>query len=108
MKSFVAFLVLALIWFAGLIAFAERVQRSTPAATPEAADGIVALTGRQSYERMPAAVALLNQRLGRRVLVSGVNRGVTREQLRGYTGAARRIYDCCVDLGFTAADTVGN
>lgn len=107
MKSFAAFLVVALIWFAGLFAFAERVQRSTPPPTPETADGIVALTG-PSSERLQAAVELLNQRLGRRVLVSGVNRGLTREQVRGYTGAARRIYDCCVDLGFTAADTVGN
>ena len=108
MKSIAAFLVLALIWLAGLFAFADRVQRSTPATTPEAADGIVALTGPESSERMPAAVGLLMQHLGNRVLVSGVNRGVTREQLRGYTGAARRVYDCCVDLGFTAADTVGN
>ena len=108
MKSLAAFLVLVLIWLAGLFAFADRVQRSTPAATPEAADGIVALTGPKGNERMPAAVALLNDHLGRRVLVSGVNRGVTREQLRGYTGAVRRIYDCCVDLGFTALDTVGN
>jgi uncharacterized SAM-binding protein YcdF (DUF218 family) len=53
-------------------------------------------------------VGLLTQRLGQRALVSGVNRGVTRDQLRNATGAVRRIYDCCVDLGFTAADTVGN
>jgi uncharacterized SAM-binding protein YcdF (DUF218 family) len=108
MKSIAAFLVLALVWLAGLFAFADRIQRSTPAPTPEAADGIVALTGPASSERMPAAVNLLMQRLGQRVLVSGVNRGVTREQLRGYTGAVRRVYDCCVDLGFTALDTVGN
>jgi uncharacterized SAM-binding protein YcdF (DUF218 family) len=108
MKSFAAFLVIALIWVAGLFAFADRVQRSTPAPTPDAADGVVALTGAGSNERMPAAVDLLMQHLGRRVLVSGVNRGVTREQLRGYTGAVRRVYDCCVDLGFTALDTVGN
>jgi uncharacterized SAM-binding protein YcdF (DUF218 family) len=108
MKSIAAFLVLALVWFAGLVAFADRVQRSTPAALPEAADGIVALTGPRSAERIPAAVDLLMRGLGRRVLVSGVNRDVTRDQLRAHTGAVRRIYDCCVDLGFTALDTVGN
>ncbi len=108
MRSLAAFLVVALVWLAGLFAFADRVQRSTPAATPEAADGIVVLTGPESNERMPAGVDLLMQRLGRRVLVSGVNRGVTREQLRVHTGAVRRVYDCCVDLGFTALDTVGN
>jgi uncharacterized SAM-binding protein YcdF (DUF218 family) len=53
-------------------------------------------------------VGLLTERRGGRVLVSGVNREVTREQLRAASGSVRRIYDCCVDLGFTAADTVGN
>jgi len=90
MKSVAAFLVLALIWLAGLFAFADRVQRSTPPAMPDAADGIVVLTG-ASNERMPAAVALLAQRMGRRLLVSGVNREVTRAQLRGHTGAVPRL-----------------
>jgi len=107
MKSIAAFVVLALIWLAGLFAFADRVQRSTPPAAPDAADGIVVLTG-ASNERMPAAVGLLTQHMGRRLLVSGVNREVTRAQLRGHTGAVPRLYDCCVDLGFTAVDTVGN
>jgi len=107
-KSLAAFLVLALIWLSGLAAFAARVQASTPAPVPEAADGIVALTGANSNERIAAAVGLLTERRGGRVLVSGVNREVTREQLRTVSGSVRRIYDCCVDLGFTAADTVGN
>lgn len=108
MKSLAAFLVLALIWLAGLAAFADRVQRSTPTPVPEPAEGVVALTGANSNERIAAAIGLLTQRRGRRVLVSGVNREVSREQVRAVSGAVRRIYDCCVDLGFTAADTVGN
>ena len=108
MRSLAAFAVIALIWASGLFAFAARVQRSTPQPPPAAADGIVALTGANSNERIAAAVDLLTQRLGRRVLVSGVNRDVSREQLRNATGAVRRLYDCCVDLGFTAIDTVGN
>jgi uncharacterized SAM-binding protein YcdF (DUF218 family) len=101
-------MVLAMIWAAGLVAFAERVQRSTPNQEPQAADGIVALTGANSNERIAAAIQLLADHKGRRVLVSGVNREVSREQLRVASGAVRRLYDCCVDLGFTAADTVGN
>jgi uncharacterized SAM-binding protein YcdF (DUF218 family) len=108
MRSLAAFAVIALIWASGLFAFAARVQRLTPQPQPAAADGIVALTGANSNERIAAAVGLLSQRLGRRVLVSGVNRDVTRDQLRAATGAVRRLYDCCVDLGFTAVDTVGN
>lgn len=108
MKSVATFLVLTLIWLAGLFAFAHRVQQSTPAALPQAADGIVALTGANSNQRIAAAVALLERDLGNRVLVSGVNREASREDIRTVSRAVRRLYDCCVDLGFTAADTVGN
>ena len=108
MKGVAALLVMGLIWLAGLFAFADRVQRSTPSPMPEPAQGIVALTGANSNERISAAVTLLAEGLGRRVLVSGVNREVSREDLRKVTGSVRRLYDCCVDLGFTANDTVGN
>jgi uncharacterized SAM-binding protein YcdF (DUF218 family) len=108
MKGVAAFLVVALIWAAGLFAFANRVQQSTPLPDPLPAEGIVVLTGANSNERIAAAVDLLTERLGRRVLVSGVNRDVTREELRKASKTVRRLYDCCVDLGFTAADTVGN
>jgi uncharacterized SAM-binding protein YcdF (DUF218 family) len=109
LRTLASLLVIGLIWVAGLFAFAGRVQRSTPTPEPAAAaDGIVALTGANSNERIAAAVQLLADHKGRRVLVSGVNREVSREQLRIASGSVRRLYDCCVDLGFTAADTVGN
>jgi uncharacterized SAM-binding protein YcdF (DUF218 family) len=108
MKSIAAFLVLALIWFAGLLAFAGRVQQSTPSPYPEVAEGVVALTGANSNDRIAAAMDLLQDGMGQRLLISGVNRGATREDIRNVSKPARRLYDCCVDLGFTAADTVGN
>ena len=108
MRTLAALAVIALIWASGLAAFAARVQQSTPQPEPARADGIVVLTGANSNERIAAAVDLLTQHKGRRVLVSGVNREVSREQLRAASGTVRRLYDCCVDLGFTAADTVGN
>jgi len=42
------------------------------------------------------------------MLVSGVNREASREDIRALSRAVRRLYDCCVDLGFEAANTVGN
>jgi uncharacterized SAM-binding protein YcdF (DUF218 family) len=108
MKSLAAFLVLALIWACGLMAFAARVQQSTPQPDPPAADGIVVLTGANSNERIAAAVELLAAHGGRRVLVSGVDRRVSREELRTASNTVRRLYDCCVDLGFNAVDTVTN
>ncbi len=108
MKSLAAFLVLALIWASGLMAFATRVQHSTPQPDPPAADGIVVLTGANSNERIAAAVELLAAHRGRRVLVSGVDRRVSRAELRTASNTVRRLYDCCVDLGFNAVDTVTN
>ena len=108
MKSIALFLVLAVIWLSGLLAFAGRVQHSTPAPAPTRAEGIVALTGAKTGARLAAAVGLLEDGYGRRVLVSGVNPIASREDVRHVSRAVRRLYDCCVDLGFTAQDTVGN
>lgn len=107
MKGLAALLVAALIWVCGLLAFADRVVRLTPADEPAAADGIVALTGASDL-RLEAATDLLESGKGRRLLVSGVNRKASRRDVWGVTGAAKPLFDCCVDLGFTAADTVGN
>jgi hypothetical protein len=56
----------------------------TPASEPERADAIVALTG-PSAERVNAAIRLLEQDKGERVLISGVNREVRRQELRALT-----------------------
>lgn len=108
MKALVALIVAAAIWAAGLFAFVERIERSTPPPDPGQADGVVALTGAGSNERIGAAMNLLENGRARRMLVSGVNREASREDIRMVSRAVRRLYDCCVDLGFDAANTVGN
>jgi uncharacterized SAM-binding protein YcdF (DUF218 family) len=108
MRGVAGLLVLALIWISGLLAFAGRVERSTPPPPPPVVDGVVALTGAGSNERIAAAMRLLEDDKARRMLVSGVNREASREDIRAVGKAARRLYDCCVDLGFTAATTLGN
>jgi len=96
-----------LIWLVGLFAFADRVRGFTPAPEPDRADGIVALTG-PSAERVNAAIRLLEQDKGERLLISGVNREVRRQELRELTPGSSRLFNCCVDLGFEAEDTGGN
>ncbi len=108
MRSAVALIVVGMIWLSGLFAFAARVYGATPPKAPERAQGIVALTGANSNLRISAAVGLLEDGYGRRLLVSGVNREASREDILHLSRAVRRLYDCCVDLGFDAADTVGN
>lgn len=97
----------ALIWLVGLFAFAERVRSLAPAPEPERADAIVALTG-PSAERVNAAIRLLEQDKGERVLISGVNPEVRRQELRELTPGSNRLFNCCVDLGFEAETTTGN
>lgn len=106
-KGLVFLLVLLLAWAAGLFAFAQRVSGLTPARDPSRADAIVALTGR-SDRRLEAAAQLLEAGKGRRLLISGVNRAASRQDVLRITGLAKPLYDCCVDLGFTAVDTIGN
>ncbi len=100
-------LLAALIWGVGLLVFAAHVSRSTPARDPPSSDGIVALTGGSSL-RIEAATELLEDGLAQRLLISGVNPEATREQVREATSTAGRAFDCCVDLGFRAENTVGN
>jgi uncharacterized SAM-binding protein YcdF (DUF218 family) len=107
MKGLAAILALLLIWTAGLLAFADRVRRLTPADEPPPADGVVVLTGASDL-RLEAATQLLEDGRGRRLLVSGVNPKATRQDVWGVTRASKPLFDCCVDLGFTAADTIGN
>ena len=76
MRTLAAIFVLLLIWSAGLMAFAARADRSTPAPDPPPADGIVVLTG-ASGERIDAALRLLEAGKARRLLISGVGRHVT-------------------------------
>ena len=108
MRTLAALLVIGLVWLCGLMAFADRVSRLTPAPLPQAADGVVVLTGAGSNARLDTGMAVLEAGLARRLLVSGVNREASREDIRLVSKAARRLYDCCVDLGFTAANTLGN
>ena len=107
MRSLAAVFIIVLIWAAGLLAFAQRVERSTPPPEPAPADAIVALTGASDL-RLEAAVRLLEREKAGRLLISGVNREASREDIQAITGAVKPIYDCCVDLGYTAADTIGN
>ncbi len=147
MRMFLIILISFAAWGAGLLAFASRVVNSTPPPDPPQADAIVALTGASTI-RLEAAEALLEEGLGQRLLISGVNREATRKQVRstliagsqaagaqvigdqgtgapatgapvtgapvtgapvnGDQAAVGRAFDCCVDLGFRAENTLGN
>jgi uncharacterized SAM-binding protein YcdF (DUF218 family) len=87
----------------GFLLFAVSLPE-TPDHIPPA-DGIVVLTG--GGARVDKAEELLESGAGRRLLISGVNASTTKEQLKLLVHGGDR-FNCCADLGFTAADTRGN
>lgn len=75
-------------------------------ADPGSADAIVALTGGEG--RLVAGLQLLDQDKAGRLLISGVDSGTSREELFAAVGRLSRRAACCVDLGRSAEDTIGN
>ncbi len=70
------------------------------------ADGIVVLTGGTS--RVTDALELLAARRGKRLLISGVNPGTTIADIAYEVPNYRRLLACCVDLDYSAINTLGN
>ncbi len=90
----------------GFAYFSEHVARLGEPSDIGPADAIVVLTGGQS--RIEAGLKLLERNKGERLLISGVNADTTKSALRNALGADKRLFDCCVDIGYEAKDTVGN
>lgn len=92
-------------FIAGFIAFAFSATTVHPPSVGSA-DAIVVVTGGE--DRISVALGLLRQRVGRRLLISGVNPRTSKGAIREHTGEDRRLFECCVDIGREASDTVGN
>jgi len=90
----------------GFVLFATAATRTAPAAVPHA-DGIVVLTGRGEH-RLQHAGRLLREGKAHRLLVSGVNRRITKDDVRRLTQLDEPTFHCCVDIGYEARDTMGN
>jgi uncharacterized SAM-binding protein YcdF (DUF218 family) len=72
----------------------------------EQADAIVVLTG--GARRMRTAGQLLQEERGRQLLVSGVNRAVTRQAVARLLGVGAKLFRCCVTIDYAAQNTRGN
>lgn len=89
----------------GFVLFATSVTRA-PANGDVKGEAIVVLTG--GADRIAEAARLLAEGRGKRLLISGVNAQTGRESLLKITGLDSATFDCCVDLGYAAFDTIGN
>ncbi|MEH3093010.1 MAG: YdcF family protein [Agrobacterium cavarae] len=103
--AILVFVVTAGAVFGGFLWFADSVATMRP---PEGAraDAIIVLTG--GYQRIDQAVGLLRDKVGKRLLISGVNPSTTRAQIRRMTQSSPDLFACCVDIGYKAIDTIGN
>lgn len=90
---------------AGFLIFADSVTNMRPPETVRA-DAIVVLTG--GYQRIEQAIDLLKRGYGQRLLISGVNPTTTAKQIRKTTRTSPELFECCIDIGYGAIDTIGN
>lgn len=90
---------------AGFAGFALSLARTESRLTVRA-DGVVVLTG--GSDRVYEAGGLLARGQARRLLITGVNRATRGNEIARLLPISRELFDCCVDLGYRAQDTVGN
>ena len=97
--------VFTLAFLVGFVIFVTRISGREPVAL-RSADAIVVLTGGAS--RLNDGVQLLADGYGRRLLITGVNRTTTADELRRTLPATPALMECCVDIGHKALNTWGN
>ena len=89
----------------GFLIFAAVIMRD-PKPSEVKADGIVVLTG--GGQRIREAGKLLGAGRAKRLLVTGINQRTKPHQILKLSGLEKALFECCVDLGYEALDTVGN
>ncbi|WP_330084776.1 YdcF family protein [Methylocystis iwaonis] len=94
-----------LLFVAGYVWFALSLARNEPRLTVRA-EGIVVFTG--GSDRVQEAAELLARGQANRMLITGVNRATRSSVLARLLPVSHRLFDCCVDLGYQAQDTIGN
>ncbi|UDL93358.1 YdcF family protein [Lichenihabitans sp. PAMC28606] len=90
---------------AGFFLFVQTLDRSEPEPIHHA-EGVVALTG--GADRITDALELLANGNADRLLISGVNPNTSGPAIARLAPETRRLFDCCVELGYAAENTVGN
>jgi uncharacterized SAM-binding protein YcdF (DUF218 family) len=88
----------------GFFIFTDGIQRSQP--EPRTADGIAVLTG--GVARIDEAMKLLAQQKAKRLLITGVNRTTSTEELKQLASQGDQLFSCCVDIDKEARNTIDN
>jgi uncharacterized SAM-binding protein YcdF (DUF218 family) len=89
----------------GFIVFANGIEHEH-SAPQQSADGIAVLTG--GAARIDEAMKLLAAGRAKRVLITGVNRTTTTEELKQLSSQGNEYFTCCVDIDKEARNTIDN
>jgi len=96
----------ALIALAYLLGFAVFMLSLGKPAGPERTDAIVVLTG--GAGRVARGLTLMEAGAAKRLLISGADSTVRPNELADQYRVPRRLFRCCIDLGYEAVDTRSN
>ena len=98
-------LFLFVLFIIGFIVFANGIDREQ-SEPQQSADGIAVLTG--GVSRIDRAMALLAAGKAKRVLITGVNRTTTVDELKQLASRGDQYFTCCVDIDKEARNTIDN
>lgn len=90
----------------GFLQFINSISNTEQPAEAKPAEVIVALTGGSA--RIAAALGLLQQGKGKRLLISGVNADTKMKDIASMHPEKAGLFECCVDLDQIAENTHGN
>ncbi len=93
-----------LVWAIGFLWFVVALPR--PAEEAVTTDAVIVPTGGPG--RIARGLEVLDQRLAKKMLVSGVDPEVKPGEFAAEFGVSARAMACCVTLGFAAVDTRSN
>ena len=96
-----------LIFAAGFVTFAHKVDNLRPPLNIAKADGIVVWTGKGGG-RLETGADLLRRNKGERLLISGVNAKTSLDAIKDLVILPNARAECCIDLDYKAEDTIGN
>ena len=96
---------IVLIYALGFILFAVTLGKPAPA-NAEATEAAVVLTG--GSNRIEHAIDVVKAHKANRLLVSGADPSVTKDDIARRLGGSGKVLKCCVDLGSESVDTRSN
>lgn len=98
--------IVLILWMGGYIAFVYSVTHLSPQKPTQETDAIVVLTG--GNFRIKTGLTLFSSGLSKNLLITGVYKSATEEDILANAPDGVKIPDCCITLGYLATTTLEN